>query len=503
MTRRKKGSGGPGDAPPRQDTGAPPSVPHSITRRAFVKRSSGIFVAAGFPIACTRNGVVSPGSTGGQGIQQAAPVTGSIEVIVSGIDSGASDGGTVKISAVAPTQDVQGVTPLTKTLPTSGDSGIIPNIPIGTYRATYTPPTNQALAQDQVNPQSTDVTASTLAKVNWTVVAADGTIRMTVTGLAPGATDGGSASVLRTDVSGQSPVPLAVAGDGTAPDLGVTAGTYSITYMPPSGYAVDAGVPNPQDVTVASGQVQQATFGVTQATKFLTPDLINNASFEDGDPNSGWGPLVNASGSGTPTDGSVGSIVRSTAQAIAGATSIKIHSVAHSGSPEDTVRCFAKLPTPQTHFWVRVYYYWVRQTDGQTKWIRHQINGFHAENGPFTYADAHPLQVTWRHSNSTPAGQSETGVFFTLGAWHWLEYEVWSTVTDQRVRFWGDGTLSTPTPNPATNMYLDGNWLVCPGDFTSHSVYYLGIMGTVNYTNADADLYLDRLAVSSLGRIGP
>jgi hypothetical protein len=76
----------------------------------------------------------------------------------------------------------------------------------------------------------------------------------------PGPSEGGSASVQRTELDWESRcgvtacvvVPEPREGAGFVGQLSLTPGAYLVTYTPPSGYRLADGVVNPQSLTVSS-----------------------------------------------------------------------------------------------------------------------------------------------------------------------------------------------------------------------------------------------------------
>jgi hypothetical protein len=184
----------------------------------------------------------------------------ALRVNVTGLQSGAAAGGSAQVLRT----DIGGGTAVTLTIPGAGtaDLTLVP----GTYRVTFTSPSGYQLANGQVNPQTVDVTAGQTTSTSFAVTpttAASGVVRVNVTGLVSGASSGGSAAVLRTDIGGQTAVNATIPAAGSV-DVTVVAGTYSVTYSPPSGYQLAPGQGNPQTLTVASGQTSTTSFAVSQ-----------------------------------------------------------------------------------------------------------------------------------------------------------------------------------------------------------------------------------------------
>jgi hypothetical protein len=179
--------------------------------------------------------------------------TGTLRITVTGLQ-GAATGGSASVVRT----DITGQTPVTVNVPASGT--VDTAFAAGTYSVTYSPPGGHALAPGETNPRSVTVTAGQVVTATYQVQQG-GTVRVTVTGIDAGAANGGSASVLRTDIGGQTPVTVNVPVTGTV-DTGVAPGTYSVTYTPPGGRRLVAGQTNPQSVIVASGGLGTATFQI-------------------------------------------------------------------------------------------------------------------------------------------------------------------------------------------------------------------------------------------------
>jgi hypothetical protein len=237
----------------------PPILPGDLRaggpmdRRVFVQTAGGILIAAsGLGGSCTDN------------LPYAGPFgTLTVKVIGLATSPAPADGGNVvvTVSAGGATQSFPG------TLPADGQ--VTADVPPGSYEITYTPPSGYLLASGETSSKTVQVTGSQAAEVDFTVVAAGaatGTLTVVVTGLGRRATSGGSVSVLRTDVGGQTPHNSAVPASGSV-SFTLTAGTYTVAYTAPAGYTVAAGTTNPQTgvVVPADGSVQ-ATFAVTAST---------------------------------------------------------------------------------------------------------------------------------------------------------------------------------------------------------------------------------------------
>lgn len=462
----------------------------ALTRRNFVKASGGLVLATGIGGAC--------GGDGGNG-----PVaTGILQAIISGLDPSATAGGTVTVNAL----DVPGFQQRQVPLPPSGDSGPVPLIPIGNYRLAYTPPANHALAVGEANPKDRQVTEGNTTTVTWNVVASQSTVRVNVTGLNVGAADGGSALIVRTDIGGQSPVPLQIGGSGTA-DLGVVVGTYEVTYTPPTGYNINQGVVNPQSVNATAGNIATTTFAVTvQAQQFPTPDIVNNATFE-----TNFDSFVN--GSFTAPSG----VTRDTTRAFHGTNAVRKVLVMTSGSDVGSACYFPfyagqpfmpVLAQQHDRAWGRFYFYFDAAMNGILKFqiweaasFSGQFGGFYCEGGNIGWA----FIQEWNSQIHRFVAISSL-----VNGWHWLECDYWRNGDPSgfpSVGIWLDGNPVTsginnpPSPGVWTNGRLNAGQRGSSVKLGTFNI--LGVLnGTPNNTVA-GNVWVDRVACSSLGRIGP
>ncbi|HEY2806865.1 MAG TPA: twin-arginine translocation signal domain-containing protein [Gemmatimonadales bacterium] len=235
------------------------------SRRDFVKTSGGVLVAAGLA-SC------------GSPIEPTA--SGTITVTITGLGSGLADGG----SAVVTRTDVPS-TPLTIPLPASGSGEA--TVPVGTYHAVYTPPAGYQVNGSNVFDVTITAGQNTAVNVDVSLIVTSGTLRITVSGLTGAATNGGSASVLRTDISGQAAVVVNVPNSGASVnvDTVVAVGTYQITYTTPTAFNLSSGVSNPQNTAVTASTVSQVTFTIQAAGGGGGNGVAGNVydfGFEDG-----------------------------------------------------------------------------------------------------------------------------------------------------------------------------------------------------------------------------
>lgn len=567
-----------------EDSLGRPLRPGPISRRKFVKTSGGILVAAGLGSAC---GSDFTGSTS----------KGSLRAVVTGLDPSATTGGQVTVTAL----DVTGFAPLTVNLPASGDSGNVPNIPAGNYRIAYAPPTNHALVTGQVNPQDVVVSVGVETTVAWSVIVSQSNVSVTVIGLQAGVSAGGSASILRTDIAGQSPVILNIPSNGTGV-LGVAAGTYSVSYTPPGGYAVVSGVANPVTNVVAtaggtatvtftvlavptSGALQVNVTGLTGsppdggsavaqrtdapgspitinisaagigtnssvpagtytvtysppsgfslagnavnpvngvvvgagatasvsfavfAGDYATPDQVNNASFE-----TGWDGFTDWSGQ-TPSGDHLS---RATDFAYAGAYSVRREWFANNLT--DTGAQFSNVlyPNQFDRLWVRLYIRLTNQITTYWKFSRWYNQGFTNNLGGLYLAQGSDM-FCW-------GGMPENGSILTTigltqaqlcdGRWHSLEYDYWRNGDPSgwpSAAFWFDN-LPCALPDgtrvkyqgAGNSSYWAGGRLYAGVRANSYKLDTVEWLATLNANNqTSGQVNVDRMAISSLGRIGP
>jgi hypothetical protein len=425
--------------------------------------------------------------------------TGSLRIVVTGLDPTLTAAGQVTVTAL----DVTGFTPRTIDLPGNGDSGELPAIPVGTYQLAYTPPSDYGLAVGEPNPKEAEISANVSTTVTWLVMQDGSTVRVTVTGLPPGGTSGGAVTILRTDLPGQSPTILEVPASGSA-ELGVHAGTYSVTYAPPTGSNLAAGIQNPQVVTATAGHVAVASFAVTSATGFQTPDIVDNASFE-----TGWDGFSNGGG-GSPTG-----VTRSTEHAFSGAYGVKKVLPTTQGSDVGGtfIYPYYDIGPGKTYdrLWGRFYFYFDAAVNGTFKFqiwegTSDQYGGFYLMDGYVGW-----WFVDWAWSSAGMCAL--TPLSELLSGWHSLEVDYWRNGDPSgwpSVGLWLDGEqLTRCQGSPPAPGYWSGGRLYAgrrqtqSGNATGLGTYNL--LGVLNGTPANTvpgDVWVDRVSVSSVGRIG-
>lgn len=240
--------------------------------RAAFAMATGIFAAtSAFASAC--KDALPLGAS-------AAAGTLTVQVLGLGSSPAPADGGSVTVTASGASGNVTFPGTLPATGVASGD------VPPGSYTVSYIPPGGYLLAGGETATKTVDVASGQPITVSFNVVATQaptGTLRVTVTGLAPGAASGGSAAVLRTDTAGQSTQTQAVPRGGSL-SLAVVAGTYRVTYTAPSGYTI-SGASQVSGLVVGSGGTATAGFAVLAVVANGT--LQVNVSGLTGSPSNG------------------------------------------------------------------------------------------------------------------------------------------------------------------------------------------------------------------------
>lgn len=89
-----------------------------------------------------------------------------------------------------------------------------------------------------------------------------GTVSFQITGLPPGTTDAGRATITGFAIADPINVDLKSATSGS---VEVPVGTYSVTYQPPTGFGMSPGETNVADVIVGADEVTQLSFAVESA----------------------------------------------------------------------------------------------------------------------------------------------------------------------------------------------------------------------------------------------
>jgi hypothetical protein len=213
---------------------------------------------AGFSVTSAVTSTVSVAT--GQAAATAFTVAanpGTLRLVVSGVDPAAPGAGTATIQRT----DIPGQAPTPVSVPPSGalDTPLAP----GTYLAAFAAPAGYELTPGQNNPRSTLVIGDQTSIVAFQVgtIAADGSLHVVVDGLDAAAADGGNLEVLRTDISGQTPVVYGILASGIL-DVTLAPGAYRLTYAAPTNHQLSPGQQNPRTMAIQSSQTAPTTFQV-------------------------------------------------------------------------------------------------------------------------------------------------------------------------------------------------------------------------------------------------
>ena len=195
-------------------------------------------------------------------VQVLTGTTGTLEVAVSGLTSSAAgtvtvtalDGSDPGVSIPLPDADAQGIS-----------LGVATNVPVGTYRITYSPPSSHVIT-DPDDFEDVTVEADQMATVEFVVQVMTGTLEVAVSGLTSVA--GGTVAVTELDGSDPGVSILLPGADAQGESVGVATNVpvrrYRITYSPPANHVI-TDPDNFEDVTVVANQTARAEFTVQWA----------------------------------------------------------------------------------------------------------------------------------------------------------------------------------------------------------------------------------------------
>lgn len=496
MRKKRPSRHSTGRLPKRVAASEPPPPSGPIDRRTFMGTASGILLAASGLNACA-------GTDPSQ--------LGTIIVTITGLGAGLVDGGT----AVIERTDIATQLPLNITVPVSGAGQA--DVPAGTYHAVYTPPVGYQVVGSNVFDVTIEPFKTTTldVAVTFIVVATQGTLRVTVTGLTASAPNGGSASM---QISGQSAIVAPVPLTGSV-DTVVTAGTYQVTYTPPVGWALVGGTQNPKTIAVAVGATGTVTFPVAViAAGFPTPDILNNASFD-----AGFAGFTNGGLAAPSSGGQGGFISRDNTTAFDGTTSVKrILPNMTNSTGDDSPQFFYWRPggTPLAldRWWSRFYVRMDGPMSGGAilKLQLHFSDGFGVDHCGFYI---HTGNLRWFFAEDLASGTTAASIIapqtaIADGNWHMLEVDHFRN---------GDKSFDGVNDYPSAAIWLDGN-LVIPADTSINkhangriyavttraypTTQKLGVWAAHGVLNDKSNtvarnMWIDRVAISTLGRIGP
>ncbi len=355
-----------------------------------------------------------------------------------------------------------------------------------------------------------------------------GSLRVAVGGLSGPLASGGSAVAQRTDAAGAA-ITIAVSAAGSGGPVTVPTGTYSVSYTPPSGWRVTTADPLAGQAVAAGGSTTASFVAAASTGGYLTPDILNNASFEPGE-------LTGLNGASVSGDGWSGFTGGTMADAVNGGvpwTPIPVYRVLAANETPSVA------PAPSGNYVVEA-----------TLSTNTTVNG---SNGPFRYffgpgnlselwvrfyfrlsADFH-VNSFWKFAIFRLNGGNGGGLdlntgglnfyssndcnnnyrFFVpmsdipLGQWNWIEYHYSRKDANPYAEFWFNGARVThadgqwaggPTCQWWTNnvLYIQRQ-SGAPGDAIGNGI---GWAETIN-TGGTGKVYFDRISISTLGRIGP
>jgi hypothetical protein len=320
---------------PSDSTSQPPVAPHGaakagapekgpITRRVFFVTSGGLLLGMGVTACASESALTVPPPP-----PPPPPENGSARVRVSGLSGSPPNGGTAVLTRAG------GGTQRNITLPTSGDH-TENNLPEGSYSAVYTPPTGHEMAPGQNPSRTLTVQANLTTTVDYGVAlqVSTGTLSVTVTGLSASAANGGSALAHRTDAAGtDQTINISAAGSGSG---SLPAGTYTVTYTPPTGHTVNGTNPV-TGVVVTVGASTSVGFAAAQSS-VPTGGLIFAAQFRT--LGTGAAALTDSNRFDTSTEGV---IVTAASTGISGWPVANVLRVDSAAGTHDNIRCSVNM----------------------------------------------------------------------------------------------------------------------------------------------------------------
>jgi hypothetical protein len=519
-----------------------------MDRRKFVQTAGGIFVASTGLGSCgpdklplrasvtanppdpTKCTVILSGST----VAVGSAVVMTLQAKDSSGNNIVTGGATVVFSASGGTS--------TGTISATTDHGD------GTYSATYTG-TGAGTAQTigaTINGSSVTTTILTLT-VTGAIQAPDPT-KCTVS-LSASTVGIGSAVTMTLQArdssnnfitTGGATVVFSASGGTSTGTVGATTdrgnGTYTATYT-----GTAAGTPQTIGATINGSTVTTQMPTITVSNAYTTPDILNNLSFEatDGDgtdtPSGVWDGFVSAwGGSSKPTGGSVTTLARATDQFYAGSTSVKYTWIEdNSGnSGANFWRTFGG-GVGYDRVWLRFY---MRLASGWAiasvqKFLRfHDVNTapigiweLSTSDGLTFDFDTEASAVGFQIVSTSSLNASYVDQWVSVEVDYWRNGDTgFDGVHDlPSAAFWingtqlynGGGTGQPNGPDPkfsgAYGYWVGGRlypYYPAHGRVRSTKLYGIRPFATLNNdrgASAGGTCWMDRIAASSLGRIGP
>jgi hypothetical protein len=264
-------------------------------------------------------------------------------------------------------------------------------------------------------------------------------------------------------------------------------------------------------IAVAIAACHSGTGPSGSSNKFDTPDILDNASFE-----TDWGGFTNWTFSGSPTG-----VARATDYAYSGSYSLRRTWTPNPGGDVGSQLASPYMAGGYDHLWVRFYFRLTAPITTVMKFSRFYNGGF-ANNlgGFFIQSGSTTIGFGWDQEDAsiiTPLGLTQAQVID--GNWHSLEVEYWRTGDPSgypSAAFWFDGNpQSLPdgskveydcstTTGTCNHSYWKGGRLNAGQRAFSGKMNVMEWLGTLNGGNTTTgQVNIDRVAISSLGRIGP
>ncbi len=163
---------------------------------------------------------------------------GTLLISVAGLLPSARSGGRIEVIRV----DIEGQPIQIADVSPNGTASL--DLFPGTYTVTYLPPSGYRAVSYTRSPVV--VPANVTTAVAFDVTVAFGTLEIVANVLsAPYPQSGGTASILRTDLVGQTPISVVIPlipSEGYYTWVNLEVGTYTVTYTPPTGYYLPGGV---------------------------------------------------------------------------------------------------------------------------------------------------------------------------------------------------------------------------------------------------------------------
>lgn len=241
------------------------------------------------------------------------------------------------------------------------------------------------------------------------------------------------------------------------------------------------------------------------ASGFTTPNILSNASFE-----SGWDGFTDWSGGKPPTG-----VTRDTTHASDGSWSV-LRTWTPNPNGDDGAQFVSMMKGHVDHVWVRFYFRLTNHLTTVMKFARFYDDTFGGNFGGFGLGQGGRIfTFGFNQENSAIAtwiGLQESQVID--GNWHSLEVDYWRNGDPSgfpSAAFWFDGK---PQGMPdghdveywgaGNKSYWQGGRLYAGERKSSVQMFMMEWLATLNAGNTTSgQINLDRVAISTVGRIGP